>query len=244
MPYRFDHNYSIAKEFAGWPRVAHHAAARRAVDGVGHEEVEWGSYYNNPCSASGKRFADAFYSAVQRIVGGAEIDDQHLILGVIDDCGQISAKLGEFGGIELAEEDGELRVVAATFEVVEDLVAAFVVGNVVADDVVASCSHCDKIRMEKLESSNEARSKKLETNAARPGSTIFVSTFVIRASDLFLVSGFDIRVSPAGAWVSSFWFPDDAAHRVVTLVYAGISPRNHLASNLAWRRMTTRHEQR
>jgi len=37
VPRQLDHNYSIAKEFAGWPRVAHHAAARGAVDGGGHE---------------------------------------------------------------------------------------------------------------------------------------------------------------------------------------------------------------
>ena len=36
---QFDHNYLVAKEFAGWPRVAHHATARKAMDEVRYGKI-------------------------------------------------------------------------------------------------------------------------------------------------------------------------------------------------------------
>jgi len=51
--------------------------------------------------------------------------------------------------------------------------------------------------MTKLESSNEVRSSKFETNT-EPFVFFPVSTFVIRASDLILISGFDLRISLSG----------------------------------------------
>jgi hypothetical protein len=74
-------------------------------------------------------------------VGGAEVYDKDLVLVVVDDGRQGGAEMGQLHRVALAEKDGELGVVAAPFEVIEDLAATFVVGNVVGDDVVSSGCH-------------------------------------------------------------------------------------------------------
>jgi hypothetical protein len=88
-----------------------------------------------------KYFAQAFDSTVKRIVSRAKVDQQHLILSVVDNRGQVGPKLGQFERVELTEKDGKLRVVAPAFKVIENLPASFVVGNVVADDIVPARGH-------------------------------------------------------------------------------------------------------
>ena len=74
-------------------------------------------------------------------MGRTQINLQHLILVMVDDGREISPELSQFARIELAEEDGELRVIASTFKMIEHLGSALVVGNVVGDDEVASRGH-------------------------------------------------------------------------------------------------------
>jgi len=74
-------------------------------------------------------------------VGGAEVDEEDLVFDVVDEGDEFGDEFGFLAGVEFAEEDGELGVVAATLEGVEDAGAAFVVGDVVGDEVVASGGH-------------------------------------------------------------------------------------------------------
>jgi len=74
-------------------------------------------------------------------VSGTEIDKKHLIFLMIDDVRERAAQLGQFAGIELTEKDGVLGVIAATFKLVEDLVPAMVIGDVVAHQVVSAGGH-------------------------------------------------------------------------------------------------------
>ena len=100
--------------------------------------------HDGPCGHR-KRFTEGFDAAVKWVVGRAEVNEQDLILGVVDDGAEVGAKLGEFAGVELAEKDGELGVIAAAFEVVKDFGASFVAffagGDVVGDKIVSSCGH-------------------------------------------------------------------------------------------------------
>ena len=73
--------------------------------------------------------------AVSSILGWTEIHEQHLVLGVMDDGVEFRAKAGQVGGCELAFEDGILDVVAGLAEGLEDLPEAFVVADVVADQI-------------------------------------------------------------------------------------------------------------
>ncbi len=74
-------------------------------------------------------------------MGGAEIDDQHLVFGVVNDDGQVQPQLRELRRVELAEENGELHMVATSFEVVEDFGPPIIVGDVVGDDVMTPGGH-------------------------------------------------------------------------------------------------------
>src|SRR5260221_290656 len=40
--FQLDHNYLLAKEFAGSPQVAHHVTARRAVDEMSYDQLSVG----------------------------------------------------------------------------------------------------------------------------------------------------------------------------------------------------------
>jgi hypothetical protein len=71
----------------------------------------------------------------------AEINKRHLIFGMMDDERKIGSKLSQLSRIELTEEDGELGVVTAAFQVIEHLPAPFVVGDVVADEIVPTGGH-------------------------------------------------------------------------------------------------------
>ena len=73
--------------------------------------------------------------AVAAAFGGAEVDEEDLVLGVVDDLGEFAFEAGEVGAGELALEDGELEVVAPGAHDFEDAAEAFVVGDVVADEV-------------------------------------------------------------------------------------------------------------
>jgi hypothetical protein len=66
---------------------------------------------------------------------GAEIDEEDLVEVVVDDFGELGGELGEVGAGELALEDGVLEVIAPGAHDFEDAAEAFVIGDVVADEV-------------------------------------------------------------------------------------------------------------
>jgi hypothetical protein len=74
-------------------------------------------------------------------VSRTKIHEQHLILLVVNDRNQVGTELGQIMRVELTKENGELGVVATTFEMVKHLAPTFVVGNVVADEIVSSRGH-------------------------------------------------------------------------------------------------------
>ncbi len=73
--------------------------------------------------------------AVAAAFGGAEVDEEDLVFVVMDDAGEFGAAANEVAGGELAFEDGVLEVVAEAAHRFEDFAEAFVVGDVVADEV-------------------------------------------------------------------------------------------------------------
>jgi hypothetical protein len=73
--------------------------------------------------------------AVTAAVGGAEMDEEDLVFIAMDDLREIVAAADEVGLGELALEDGELEVVAVVAHGLEDFAEAFLVGDVVADEV-------------------------------------------------------------------------------------------------------------
>lgn len=81
------------------------------------------------------RAAEGGDDAVAAAFGGAEVDEEDLVEVVVDGFGEFGAEAGEVGGGELAFEDGVLEVVAPGAHDFEDASEAFVVGNVVADEV-------------------------------------------------------------------------------------------------------------
>ena len=105
------------------------------------QHITHGFLYHSHSGSNVKRLAQAFDSAVKRIVGRTKINEQHLILGMVNDRRQVGTKLRQLTRIELAEEDGKLGVVAATFEFVKDLAPPFVVGDIVTDNIMAAGSH-------------------------------------------------------------------------------------------------------
>jgi hypothetical protein len=145
---KFHHNYSFAKEFAGPPRVAHHGTARRERGVVCYVKLWKTPYpsvplYHNDSGSDVESFAEAFDSAVEGIMSRAKIDQENLVFRVVDNGRQIGAELGQLARVELAEENGELRVVAAPFEMVEHFIAPFIIGDVVADEKMPAGGHRD-----------------------------------------------------------------------------------------------------
>ena len=83
----------------------------------------------------GVGLAEGGDDAVATAFGGAEMDEENLVFVVLDEVGEEGAAADEVGGGELAFEDGELEVVAEGAHGFEDLAEAFVVGDVVTDQV-------------------------------------------------------------------------------------------------------------
>ena len=75
----------------------------------------------------------------------AEVDDEHLIQRVVNDVDEHLFQFGQFAGVELAEENGELDVVAALEADIEHfvapLVAVLVGGDVVTDEIMSAGGH-------------------------------------------------------------------------------------------------------
>lgn len=82
-----------------------------------------------------------FTEAVEKrenVGGGAEVNDDDLVVAVVDEEVELISEASEFGGVEGAEEDAELEVVAVVGQCAEDIVAAFVVSDVVGDEELAA----------------------------------------------------------------------------------------------------------
>jgi len=71
----------------------------------------------------------------------AQINQQHLVVAIVNGGGEVGAKQRELPWIELAEEDGELSMIAASFEKIEDLTAPLIISDVVRDEEVPAGGH-------------------------------------------------------------------------------------------------------
>ncbi len=71
-------------------------------------------------------------------MGGAEVEDQDLVLPMIDVLSQSSSEFGKFDGVQFTEEDAVLCMIAVVAERLEDSVSAFVIGDVIGDEVMSS----------------------------------------------------------------------------------------------------------
>lgn len=74
-------------------------------------------------------------------MGWTEIDQEDLVFFVVNEPDELVDEFGVLTGVEFAEKDGELGVVAARLKSVKDGGTTFVVGDVVGDEVVAAGGH-------------------------------------------------------------------------------------------------------
>jgi hypothetical protein len=74
-------------------------------------------------------------------VGWAKVDEKDLILVIVDLGRQVGAKDSQFARVALAEEDGELGMIAAAFEEIEDFASPLVVGDVIGDEKMPAGGH-------------------------------------------------------------------------------------------------------
>jgi hypothetical protein len=91
------------------------------------------SYDETGCVQGDVGLTERGDDAVAAAFGGAEVDEEDLIVVVVDDFGEFGAAADEVGGREMALEDGELEVVAVAAHGFEDLAKTFVIGDVIAD---------------------------------------------------------------------------------------------------------------
>ncbi len=80
------------------------------------------------------RLAQRRDHALAASLGGAEVDEQHLVLVVLDEFGQRMSALGQIDWRELALEDRVLQVIAEVAHGPVDFAEAFVVADVVTDE--------------------------------------------------------------------------------------------------------------
>lgn len=97
---------------------------------------------NGWCISSANRL-DAFD---QRIVAGAEVHKQELIVTRMQERTELRTKGGQFTLVQLAEEHAVLDVVAVSLQGAKDKGPAFVVRDVVGHEVVAA-GHVQRVVM-------------------------------------------------------------------------------------------------
>lgn len=79
--------------------------------------------------------AEGADDSVAAPVGWAEVDEEDLVGGVMDDLAEFVPQFGEVDGCELALENRELQVVAEIAARLKDFSQAFVVGDVVTNEI-------------------------------------------------------------------------------------------------------------
>lgn len=82
--------------------------------------------------------AERFDDAVPPAFARSEIDEQDLVVGVVDNFGQLSAALQQVGRGELALKDAVLQMIAPVPQRFEDLAESFGIADVIGDDVRVS----------------------------------------------------------------------------------------------------------
>ena len=60
-----------------------------------------------------KRLAQPLDSAIQRVVGRAKVHQQYLVIVIMNGGGEVGAQDRQLARVQLAKEDGKLRVIAA-----------------------------------------------------------------------------------------------------------------------------------
>jgi hypothetical protein len=106
---------------------------------------------------AGVRATEGGDDAVAATFGGTEVDKKDLIPVVVDDAAEFDAKVDQVRGRKLTFEDGVLEVVAKTSHDFEDLAEAFVVGDVVGDEVGGA--HGEGLELFKQKRRRRARSE-------------------------------------------------------------------------------------
>lgn len=84
------------------------------------------------------RRSEDFEPLIDRVGVGAEVKNEHLIFSLVDDITNVRPCRSEFGSGEVTEKHTVLGVVALAFKEFEDLVAAFIVADIIGDEVVSS----------------------------------------------------------------------------------------------------------
>ena len=79
---------------------------------------------------------------------GADVNEEHLVIAMMDDAPEPCAKLDERSVRQLAPEDRELNVVAVPLHELEDLPEALGVADVIRDDVRLSHRKVQRVRKE------------------------------------------------------------------------------------------------
>ena len=130
---RTEHNYSLAKEFERVPGNRHAIAARESPDD--HRPYRWRV-----------AFADGRHRQRFAVFHLAQVEDDNLIFGIVDAWLQAILKMRQLGQDELAKEDGKRRMITVGLQQVEPRGAAFVVADIIADDVLAASTQLNFLR--------------------------------------------------------------------------------------------------
>jgi hypothetical protein len=83
----------------------------------------------------GVRFAEGGYNAVAAAFGRAEAYKQDLVIVVMDDFPQLTFELDLFLGAEVALEDRVLKMIPEIAADLEHPAQAFVVGDIITDQI-------------------------------------------------------------------------------------------------------------
>ena len=105
--------------------MGYHFAARDRLHDHHSNRRHVGSAY--------RRYRQSF-----RIFYATEIQNHNLVLGGVDHRLEGCFQLGQFAGIQLTEKHRELRVIAVGLQAIEDLIATFVVADVVTDEKMST----------------------------------------------------------------------------------------------------------
>lgn len=95
-------------------------------------------YHNDAGCLLGQGRAERGDCGTYGVVAQAEVDDENLVLGVVDDVGEVALEPDAFDGGEHAVEDRVLPGLAVGFGHPVDASQAFGIRDVVAEEVCAS----------------------------------------------------------------------------------------------------------
>ena len=81
---------------------------------------------------------DALDTRIERIMGFAEVDDQHLILASVYKACQLAPQCRQLLRVELAKKHAVLSMISTIVQCLKDMVPTLVVGDIIGDEIVPS----------------------------------------------------------------------------------------------------------